>query len=268
MRTKFKLYNMDITKYSFKGNEIAFMGNKKNVMINATQMAKPFGKLCKDWLRTEQSQRMIAVISERQKCLPSDLVKVTNGDNGGTWMHEDVALVFAQWLSPEFYLWCNDRIKELMTKGVATIANDDEAILHAIHVLEKRIEESKAKQRELEAQNNILTTEIKDNAPKVSFANAVADSDNCILIREFAKILQQNEIKMGEIAIFKWLRSNGYLLNKGDAYNLPSKKAMDLQLFRIKKTTILNPDGTTKVTTTPKMTGKGQIYFLEKLKNQ
>ena len=253
---------MDIQKFSFKGNEIAFMGNKKNVMINATQMAKPFGKLCKDWLRTEQSQRMIAVISERQKCLPSDLVKVTNGDNGGTWMHEDVALVFAQWLSPEFYLWCNDRIKELLTQGVSTIANDDETILRAMQVLQRRVEESRKRQRELETANAQLTATITDNAPKVSFANAVADSDNCILIREFAKILQQNGIPMGEIAIFKWLRSNGYLLNK------PSKKAMDLQLFRIKKTTILNPDGTTKVTTTPKMTGKGQIYLLEKLKNQ
>lgn len=261
---------MDIQKFSFKGNEIAFMGNKKNVMINATEMAKSFNKSCNDWLKTEQSKRMINAISTSKKIEVADLVRIINGGNSGngTWMHEDVALVFAQWLSPEFYLWCNDRIKELMTKGVATIANDDEVILHAIHVLEKRIEESKAKQRELEAQNNILTTEIKDNAPKVSFANAVADSDNCILIREFAKILQQNGIKMGEIAIFKWLRSNGYLLNKGDSYNLPSKKAMDLQLFRIKKTTILNPDGTTKVTTTPKMTGKGQIYFLEKLKNQ
>lgn len=185
---------MDITKHSFNGNEIAFMGNKRNVMINATQMAKPFGKLCKDWLRTEQSQRMIAVISERQKCLPSDLVKVTNGDNGGTWMHEDVALVFAQWLSPEFYLWCNDRIKELLTQGVSTIANDDETILHAMQVLQRRVEESRKRQRELETANAQLTATITGNAPKVSFANAVADSDNCILIREFAKILQQNGI--------------------------------------------------------------------------
>ena len=256
----------NITKYWFNGNEIAFAKGKRAVMVNATEMAKPFGKFCKDWLRTEQAQRMITAISGRQKCPPSDLVRVINGDNGGTWMHEDVALVFAQWLSPEFYLWCNDRIKELLTTGVATVASDDEAILNAITILQNRIEESKTRQRELEAANLQLATEIKDNAPKVSFANAVADSDNCILIREFAKILQQNGIKMGERKLFQWMRSNGYLLTHGDSYNLPSQRSMELDLFRIKKTTIQNPDGNVKVTTTTKMTGKGQVYFLEKLK--
>lgn len=119
-----------------------------------------------------------------------------------------------------------------------------------------------------EAVNNQLSNTILANAPKVAFANAIADSDDCCLVRQLAKTLQQSGIKMGEIALFKWLRINGYLLTKGESYNLPSRKSMDADLFRIKKTTIINPDGTTKVTTTPILTGKGQIFFLNKLKKQ
>lgn len=258
-----------ISRY-YNGDLIFFAKDNSKVMINATQMAKPFGKTCKDWLRTEQAQRMIAAIAERRKCHSADLVLITQGGNNkidqGTWMHEDVALVFAQWLAPEFYLWCNDKIKELLTQGVTTITNDDEAILHAIQILKKRVEESKARQKELEAENNQLSNTILANAPKVSFANAVADSNNCILIREFCKILQQNGIQIGERKLFQWLRSNGYLLSHGESYNLPSQKSMEKDLFRIKKTTINNPDGVIKISTTTKMTGKGQIYFFNKLK--
>ena len=112
--------------------------NGDNVMVNATQMAKAFGKQPNDWLKTEQAQRMIEAISNRQKCTFADLQVVRNGapeNGGGTWMHEDVALVFAQWLSPEFYLWCNERIKELIKNGVSDIkifSSIDSVITHLI----------------------------------------------------------------------------------------------------------------------------------------
>ena len=83
--------------------------------VNATQMAKPFGKSAKDWLKTQAAKEFIVSLSEVKKILSADLVKVVYGDNGGTWMHEDVALEFARWLSPKFAIWCNDRIKELLT---------------------------------------------------------------------------------------------------------------------------------------------------------
>ena len=91
----------NLLKYAYQGSEVTF-SNGDNVMVNATQMAKAFGTKPADWLRTEQSKRMIDAIAELQKCNSSDLVQVTYGDDGGTWMHEDVALVFAQWLSPSF----------------------------------------------------------------------------------------------------------------------------------------------------------------------
>lgn len=105
--------------FQYHGNSISFHKGD-NLMVNATQMAKPFNKSPKDFLKTEQSKRFIEALSEVKKILSSDLVKVTYGNNGGTWMHEDVALEFARWLSPAFAIWCNDRIKELLMKGTVS----------------------------------------------------------------------------------------------------------------------------------------------------
>ncbi len=86
--------------------------------MNATQMAKPFGKRPIDWLKYQNSQEFIAALCEVRKITSADLVTVIKGGNGeqGTWMHEDVALEFARWLSPKFAIWCNDRIKELLSQ--------------------------------------------------------------------------------------------------------------------------------------------------------
>ena len=81
---------------------------------------------------------------------------------------------------------------------------------------------------------------------------------------ELAKILQQNGVNIGQNRLFSWMRENGYLCQKGDYYNQPTQKAMKLGLFELKKTTITKPDGSVLVTTTTKVTGKGQIYFVEK----
>lgn len=114
--------------YSYKGSEISFMSGE-NTMINATQMAKVFGKSPKDFLKTEQTKQFLASLSEVKKILSTDLVQVIYGDNGGTWMHEDVALEFARWLSPAFAIWCNDRIKELLKHGITATPQTIENIL-------------------------------------------------------------------------------------------------------------------------------------------
>ena len=107
----------------YEGYPITFEKKNGKMMVNATQMAKAFGKKPSDWLRTEQANRIIDAVSASQKCEPTDLVVVINGGDGyGSWMHEDVALPFAQWLSPEFYIWCNDHIKELLRTGSTSIS--------------------------------------------------------------------------------------------------------------------------------------------------
>ena len=135
--------NNSIINFDYKGSQISF--NKgENVMINATQMAKPFGKFTKDWLSNKATKEFLSTLSAVRTIPLTGLVEVKQGGNGeqGTWMHEDVALEFARWLSPEFAIWCNDRIKEIMTTGVATISNDDEAIAYAMQVLNKRLEQA------------------------------------------------------------------------------------------------------------------------------
>lgn len=105
--------------------------------------------------------------------------------------------------------------------------------------------------------------------PRVRFAEAVETSTRSILIGELAKILKQNGVEIGQNRLFEVLRSYGYLGSKGEYYNIPTQRAMDLGLFEIKKQTINKPDGTTLVSTTTKVTGRGQIYFTNKfLKKQ
>lgn len=114
-------------------------------------------------------------------------------------------------------------------------------------------------------QNLILQQEVETNKPKVLFADSVAGSDNSILVGELAKILKQNGVDIGQNRLFKWLRNNGYLIKKsGESYNLPTQKSMDLEILDIKKRVINNPDGSSKITRTPKVTGKGQQYFINK----
>ena len=109
--------------FQYNGSPITFQIGG-TLMVNATQMAKSFGKQPIDWLKTEQSKEFISVFAELKNFSSADLVRVTKGGNDkklqGTWMHEDVALEFARWLSPAFAIWCNDRIKELLMKGTVS----------------------------------------------------------------------------------------------------------------------------------------------------
>ena len=119
-------------------------------------------------------------------------------------------------------------------------------------------------QKKLESINQQVTV----MKPKALFADAVAASDDTCLIRELAKILKGNGIGMGEKRLFTWLRANGYLVKRnGCDYNSPTQKSMDLGLFKVKETAITKPDGTTFVTRTTKVTGKGQQYFVNKFMN-
>ena len=108
---------------------------------------------------------------------------------------------------------------------------------------------------------------IEQDKPKVLFADAVCTSKRSCLVAELAKILQQNGVNIGQNRLFKWLRSNGYLCQKGQYYNQPTQKAMELGLFEIKKTSINKPDGSVLVKSTTKVTGRGQVYFVNKFLN-
>lgn len=128
----------------------------------------------------------------------------------------------------------------------------------AIATLQKLKEEREAK-KQLEAQ-------IEADRPKVIFSDAVSASHTSILVGEFAKIMRQNGADMGQNRMFAWLRENGYLISrKGSDRNMPTQKSMELDLFEIKETTINHSDGHISISKTPKITGKGQLYFTEKI---
>ena len=113
-----------------------------------------------------------------------------------------------------------------------------------------------------------LEATIEEQRPKVIFANAVSASHTSILVGDFAKLMRQNGLNFGQNRLFLWLRQKGYLINrKGSSWNKPTQKAMDLCLFEIKETTINHSDGHISINKTPKITGKGQLYFADKLLN-
>ena len=108
-----------IQKLTYEGNSITF-ATGDNVMMNATQMCKPFGKTTKDWLVNKSTREFLNMLSSVRGIPLTDLVVIyQGGTNQGTWMHEDVAIEFARWLSPKFAIWCNDRIKD-MVRGTVT----------------------------------------------------------------------------------------------------------------------------------------------------
>lgn len=109
-----------------------------------------------------------------------------------------------------------------------------------------------------------LECKVEEDKPKVLFADAVATSKTSILIGELAKILKQNGVDMGQNRLFHWMRQNGYLIRRqGTDYNMPTQKSMEMKLFEIKETSITHADGHVSVSKTPKITGRGQQFFIK-----
>ena len=120
------------------------------------------------------------------------------------------------------------------------------------------LKEEQAKRRELEQQ-------AAEDAPKVLFADSVSASNTSILVFDLAKLLRQNGVDIGGNRLFAWMRENGYLVRrKGADYNMPTQKSMEMGLFEVKETVITHSDGHVTTNKTPKVTGKGQVYFINK----
>lgn len=139
-----------------------------------------------------------------------------------------------------------------------TDADDDMTILAKAVMIGQRTMEAQ-KQKIAEQQTRIVELE-----PKARFADAVAASDGTCLVGELAKMLRQNGMDIGQNRLFRLLQADGYLGKSGSNRNVPTQRAMDLGLFRIKETTVTHADGHTTVSRTPKVTGKGQRYFIDR----
>ena len=126
----------------------------------------------------------------------------------------------------------------------------EQIMARALRMADKTIEEQKEQIRQMK--------------PKALFADAVATSSTSILIGELAKIICQNGYSIGQKRLFKWMRDNGYLMRQGSSYNMPKQRFVEQGLFEIKESSVQNPDGSVRITKTPKVTGKGQCYFVNK----
>lgn len=135
--------------------------------------------------------------------------------------------------------------------------SDEDIMARAVLVAQKTIER---KNQQLQAKD----AQIKVLEPKARFADAVAASDDTCLVGELAKMLRQNGMDIGQNRLFRLLQADGYLGKSGSNRNVPTQRAMDLGLFRIKETTVTHADGHTTVSRTPKVTGKGQRYFIDR----
>ena len=162
----------------------------------------------------------------------------------------------------KFKKWVTSEVLPSIRKHGAYMTNEtlEEALTSPDFLIKLATELKKEKE-----QRQALEKEQKKNAPKVLFADAVSGSNTSILIGDFAKILKQNGVKIGQNKLFSWLRENNYLIKRrGSSYNMPTQKSMDLGLFEIKENTITKSDGDTLITMTAKLTGKGQTYFMNK----
>lgn len=131
-------------------------------------------------------------------------------------------------------------------------------------IMSRALQMANRKLDDLKNVNLTLEAKIKEDKPKVIFAEAVETAKTSILVGELAKILKQNGVATGQKRLFEWLRSNGYLIKGGSDKNMPTQRSMELGLFEIKETAVAHSDGHTTVQKTPKVTGKGQQYFINK----
>lgn len=202
--------------FQYNGSPITFQKGD-SVMVNATEMAKPFGKRCNDFLSTKQTNELISSLSAKTGIPATGLVTVNQGGNNqGTWMHEDLALVFAQWLSPDFYLWCNDRIKELLQYGMTAtqptleqMINNPDLVISLATQLKSEREEKQRLQLEVyrkqvlieqkEEEISIKDDKLKVLVPKGVSFDRIMSSEGLVTTNIIAAFLGISAIKLNKL---------------------------------------------------------------------
>jgi anti-repressor protein len=157
---------------------------------------------------------------------------------------------FKRWVTAEV-------LPSIRKTGTYDIHKDSYMIADPVERAKKWIEEETVRKEQAQ--------QIEAMKPKALFADSVTASDSTILVGELAKVLKGNGVNIGQNRLFVWMRENGYLINrKGSDWNMPTQKAMELGLFKVKETVINHSDGSISISKTVKVTGKGQLYFVNK----
>lgn len=237
----------------------AIQNEDGSISIDIEDTAKGFG-----WTRIAQSGNEVIRWDRINKYISElgSYPQVGTGDFIPESLFYLLAMKANNKVAQEFQKWLAVEVIPQIRKHGAYMTDDtiEKALASPDFLIQlaTNLKEEKEKRR-------LLEEEKKANAPKVIFADAVSASRTSILVGELAKLMKQNGIDTGEKRLFNWLRENGYLVKrKGTDYNMPTQKSLELGVIETKERTINNPDGSIRITKTPKVTGKGQQYFINK----
>lgn len=257
--------NNEIQPFEFEGNKVRALADGDEVMFVASDIAKILGyrdaaNLTRNLDGDERGTHEVSTPSGTQ-----NMTVLTESGLYRAILNRETAYVKneeAQAFVKRFQRWVTHEVLPQIRKTggyiPTTDADDDMTILSKAVMIGQRTMEAQ-KQKIAEQQTRIVELE-----PKARFADAVAASDGTCLVGELAKMLRQNGMDIGQNRLFRLLQADGYLGKSGSNRNVPTQRAMDLGLFRIKETTVTHADGHTTVSRTPKVTGKGQRYFIER----
>lgn len=252
--------------FIYNGNNITFQIGNGDVMVNATEMAKNFGKRPADFLQNQQTQNYIQEYTVTRKTVTADLVKVIQGGNNqGTWMHEDLALEFSRWLSPSFSIWCNDRIKELLKHGMTATPSTIEDLLNNPDTLIKTLEVLKSERAEkerLQIQNQKQHEALQLSAPKVEYYNEVLTSTSTYTTTLIAK-----ELGISAMVLNRKLNDLRIQYKQNEVWVLYSKYH-NQGYTKTTTSTYTDSQGVTKTAMLTVWTEKGRNFIHELLKEK
>lgn len=191
-----------------------------------------FNPLKIERVQTEGDREVTRTVIDHQLTIPmaKEICMLQRSDKGKEFRQYFIRIE-EQWNTPE----------AVMARALQYAQKRLDAVIHSNRLLEEQIEQDK---------------------PKVVFADAVSTAKSSILIGDLAKLIKQNGVDMGQKRLFEWLRTNGYLIKSGSSKNMPMQRYMEQGLFEVKESVVANPDRSSRVTRTTKVTGKGQQYFI------
>lgn len=263
-----------IQTFNYEGSPVSF-SQGEGVKVNATEMAKPFRKRPSKWLELPSTKDFLSRLQTIRKS--DSLIQTIEGKNGGTWMHEDVALEFARWLSPDFAIWTNDRIKELLREGVATVSDDDDTIANAMAILQRRLEEKDRRLQEKEQRLQLASTTIEQQGqriveqrneiatltPMADYTRDVLQSTSTFTLTQVAK-----DLGLRSVMVLTEFCREARILYRQSGQWLPTARYSGKGFFETRTAKYVKSDNTIGTSLSTVVTEKGRVMLRKMLEQK